>query len=76
MFKRILILSLFINGFLFAQTYCSGDQISLAHQQQEFNVCYGSEEYSTGDSWKLADFNGDLNGGNYHVLFLDMGATW
>ena len=43
---------------------------------QEFDVCYGSGEYNTGDSWKLADFNGALNGGDYHIIFIDMSATW
>ena len=43
---------------------------------QEFDVCYSSDGYSTGDAWSLADYNGDLNGGSYHVLFIDMSATW
>ena len=29
-----------------------------------------------GDIFKLADWNGDLNGGNYHVIFIDMSASW
>ena len=65
-----------IAGSLAAQTYCAGEQISLNHQQQEFEVCYGSGDYGTGDSWSIADYNGELNGGNYSILFIDMGATW
>ena len=63
-------------GLLSAQTYCANEQVSIVHQMQEFDVCYASEGYNTGDSWSLADYNGDLNGGNYHVLFIDMSATW
>ena len=61
---------------LSAQTYCSGEQVSLDHQNQVFDVCYSSDEYNVGDNWSLADYNGDLNGGNYHILFIDMSATW
>jgi hypothetical protein len=25
---------------------------------------------------KLADYNGDLNGGQYHVIFIDMSNSW
>ena len=70
----IIILSYF--SMLSAQTYCAGDQISLVHQQQSQAVCAGTEEYDAGDEFKLADWNGDLNGGNYHVIFIDMGASW
>ena len=73
--KYLILLPLFIN-IVFSQTYCAGEQISINHQMQEFDVCYGSGEYNTGDSWKLADFNGALNGGDYHIIFIDMSATW
>jgi len=59
-----------------AQTYCAGDQISLDHQNQLQSVCAAYDGYEVGDMFKLADYNGDLNGGNYHVIFIDMGATW
>ncbi len=75
--RAVLIITIFsIFNFTWAQTYCAGEQISTAHQNQQFNVCYGSGDYSTGDSWSLADYNGALNGGNYNILFIDMGATW
>ena len=61
---------------LSAQTYCAGDQISLIHQNQSQAVCAGTEDYNIGDEFKLADWNGDLNGGNYHVIFIDMSASW
>ena len=31
---------------------------------------------TTGDTFKLADYNGELNGGNYHIIFIDMSASW
>ena len=61
---------------LYSQTYCAGDQISLTDQNAEHLVGAGTEEYSTNSMFKLADWNGDLNGGNYHVIFIDMAASW
>ena len=63
-------------GMLSAQTYCTGDQVSLTHQNQSHEVCAGYEEYQTGDTFSLADYNGDLNGGNYNIIFIDMSASW
>ena len=70
----LLLISCF--SLLSAQTYCNGESVSMTHQMQEFDVCFPSDGYSTGDAWSLADYNGDLNGGSYHVLFIDMSATW
>ena len=61
---------------LSAQTYCSGDQVSTAHQNISHEVCAGFEGYETGDTFKLSDYNGELNGGNYHIIFIDMSASW
>ena len=72
----ILVLLLSYFSVLSAQTYCAGDLISLTHQNQSQAVCAGTEDYNIGDEFKLADWNGDLNGGNYHVIFIDMGASW
>ena len=71
----LLIIASFLT-FAYTQTYCAGDQISLTHQNQSQAVCAGTEDYNIGDEFKLADWNGDLNGGNYHVIFIDMGASW
>ena len=35
-----------------------------------------AEDYETGDSFKLADYNGELNGGDYNIIFIDMSASW
>ena len=60
----------------YSQTYCAGDEVGDSHLSQNFEVCYASDEYSVGDQWSLADYDGELNGGEYHVIFIDMSATW
>ncbi len=61
---------------LSAQNYCAGEQINTSDLNTQYEVCYGSGDYDTGDSWSLADYDGSQNGGNYHVIFMDMSATW
>ena len=61
---------------LTAQTYCAGDQISLSHQNATHPVGAPYDDYQIGDDFKLADWNGELNGGTYHVIFIDMSASW
>ena len=75
---RIKLLIIFSSCFsmLSAQTYCAGDQVSIAHQNINNEVCAGFEGYETGDAFKLSDYNGDLNGGNYHIILIDMSASW
>ena len=73
---KILFTILFTINVLSAQTYCAGEQISIAHQNSTHTVGAGTEDYNIGDQFKLADWNGDLNGGNYHVIFIDMSASW
>ncbi len=50
-----------------SQEYSIGDQISPDHQYTGFEVCYGNYPL---DSLRLADFNGNLNGGNYQITFI------
>ena len=76
LFLNTVFFVLFTINVISAQTYCAGDQISLALQNQSQAVCAGTEDYNIGDEYKLADWNGDLNGGNYHIIFIDMGASW
>jgi hypothetical protein len=75
---RIGIILVFLSCFsmLSAQNYCSGDQVSISHQNISHEVCAGFEGYETGDTFKLSDYNGELNGGNYHIIFIDMSASW
>ena len=75
--KRILIIAITIcSSFVIGQTYCAGEQVSAVHQNLLHTVGAGTEEYSAGSDFKLADWNGELNGGNYHVIFIDMSASW
>jgi len=74
--KKSIIILLFLFSGLMAQTYCAGDQISLTHQNQEHLVGAGYDGYDSGDIFKLADWNGDLNGGQYHIIFIDMSNSW
>jgi len=70
----ILLMSCF--SMLSAQTYCAGDQINASDLNTQYEVCYGSGNYETGDSWSLSDYDGTQNGGQYKILFIDMSATW
>jgi|TARA_B100001964_G_scaffold19011_1_gene19420 hypothetical protein len=56
--------------------YIETNFISIDKQNLPFSVCNGTDNYSDGDSWNMANYNGDLNGGNYKVLMLDIVATW
>ena len=75
---RIGIILVFLSCFsmLSAQTYCAGDQINTPDLNTQYEVCYGSGNYETGDSWSLSDYDGSQNGGQYKILFIDMSATW
>ena len=53
-----------------------GQTISVSDQNITLNVCDETSEYSMNDPIKLADWNVDLNGGNYHVIWLEMSASW
>ena len=61
---------------LSAQNYCAGDQINASDLNTQYEVCYGSGDYATGDNWSLKDYDGSQNGGQYKILFIDMSATW
>ena len=74
--KKTILLILSITSFIYTQSYCAGDQISTTDQNTNFEVCYASGNYQVGDNWSLSDYNGDLNGGNYYITFVDMAATW
>lgn len=74
--KHTVFLSLLLFTIAYSQEYCAGDQISIAHQNEEHLVGAGYDGYDTGDIFRLADFNGELNGGQHHVIFIDMSNSW
>ena len=72
----VILMSYFSISVISAQTYCAGEQVSLPHQNQIHEVCAGVEDYPNGSQFRLADYNGELNGGNYNIIFIDMSASW
>tara|TARA_B100000686_G_C16597273_1_gene866704 strand:+ start:420 stop:647 length:228 start_codon:yes stop_codon:yes gene_type:complete len=74
---KILLTSFFVlTTFVYSQTYCAGDQISISDQNAVHIVGAGIEGYETGSEFRLADYNGELNGGDYSIIFIDMSASW
>ena len=64
-----------IIGFSFS--YEVGDVVNMIDQNKTFEICYGDDlDLDSDGEIKLADFNGDLNGGDYYVILIDMSATW
>ena len=72
--KKIIILLLCFS-FSFA-VYDVGQTVSTSDQNVVLNVCDQTSEYSINDPIKLSDWNADLNGGDYHVIWLEMSASW
>ena len=56
--------------------YEIGDTLTFEDQNLLFHVCNGSGDYSTGDSFKLSDLNGNENDGDYKITLISMNATW
>jgi hypothetical protein len=56
--------------------YSIGDTLSFEDQTTSYDVCNGSGNYQTGDSFSFIDLNGDQNGGNYKITLISMNATW
>ena len=71
MFIPILLMS-------FILSYEVGDQISISDQQLTKEVCYAplGSGMTTGDDFNLYNLNGAYNGGEYHVIFMDLSASW
>jgi len=72
---RILHIIVFLFSISFA--YEVGETISMAHQNMDFDICYAPELDPNNDGvFNFSEYNGDLNGGQYYVIFLEMMATW
>ena len=56
--------------------YEIGELIVESDQNLTFETCYPGNGYESGDTWKLADWNGALNGGDYNVIVIFLDATW
>ena len=72
---RILYIIVLLFSISFA--YEVGETISMAHQNMDFDICYAPELDPNNDGiFNFSEYNGDLNGGQYYVIFLEMMATW
>lgn len=75
--KKTFFLVLAISLSLVFGSYSEGQTVTISDQNIEFDMCAGYNPDSNDQStFKLADLNGDLNGGAYHVTWIDMAATW
>ena len=60
-----------------ALTYEVGETISMNHQNMDFDICYAPQLDPNNDGvFNFSEYNGDLNGGQYYVIFLEMMASW
>jgi len=74
MVKNIIIMIILMS---FSFAYEVGETISMAHQNMDFDICYAPELDPNNDGvFNFSEYNGDLNGGQYYVIFLEMMATW
>ena len=73
---KYLIITISFLTFVFSATYDVGDTVSLTHQNITKETCFSGNGFSNGDIWKLADWNGAENGGQWNVIFIDMSASW
>ena len=76
--KKVILISIASISLVFS-SYSVGQTVSISDQQLTKEVCYASDfdsGYNVGDDFSLYDLNGEYNGGNYHVMFFDMSATW
>ena len=72
MYKYTLFIVFFMT-FLFSG-YSIGDTISPEDQNIDFGYCYPGNQ--VGNSFSFAQHNGDLNGGNYQILMIEVSASW
>tara|TARA_Y100001960_G_scaffold303117_1_gene354860 strand:- start:501 stop:659 length:159 start_codon:yes stop_codon:yes gene_type:complete len=50
--------------------------ITNSHQNQSHSICFGESDEGSPNHISLGDYNGATNGGNYHVMFIDLAASW
>ncbi len=75
MMKNKIILLIF--SFTISYAYEIGETITMNHQNDDFPICYAPELDPNNDGvFNFSEYNGDLNGGEYYVIFLEMMTTW
>lgn len=60
-------------SFLYSAEYEVGDIVSESHQQIQYTYCYGD---SLDTQLQLANYNGESNGGQFKIIWIEMVATW
>ena len=73
---RYLLTFTLLLGLLYSIPYEEGEYVSEEHQNITMTTCYAGNDYQVDDVWKLADWNGDLNGGQYNIIYVEMAASW
>ena len=74
---RYLLTILFLTFNFYSSAYYSpGMTMTNSHQNQSHPICYGETDEGDSNYLSFRDYNGATNGGNYHVIFLDMAASW
>ena len=76
MLKKLLTILFLVFNFYNAAYYSPGMTMIDSHQNQSHSVCFGETDEGDSNSLSFRDYNGATNGGNYHVIFLDMAASW
>ena len=71
--KKAIMLSILLSA-SFA-VYNVGQTVSTSDQNVTLEGCATNSDYYN-VPFKLSDWNGDLNGGEYHVIWLEMSASW
>ena len=64
---RYIFINLLLAITLLMGNYNVGQIISISDQNITKSTCYAGNGYDVGDSWKLLDWNGAENGGQYNV---------
>jgi hypothetical protein len=74
--KYLLTFLLLTLNFYTSAYYSPGMSIIDSHQNQSHSVCFGETDEGDPNSLSFRDYNGATNGGDYHVIFVDMAASW
>ena len=71
---------LFFMFSIIISSYDIGELINFEDQNIQFDICHGANEHGHGNGnspkLSLSEFNGDLNGGDFHVIMIDIAASW
>lgn len=55
--------------------YNIGDTLSIEDQFRPYEICFSDASIEQ-DTFRLADYNGSFNGGDYKITLISMNASW